>query len=232
MPSLRQVLTTIGVKFTENILCAGRKWLDWPEVSERVVEYAFIMKKMNLTAGRILEVGCVDAHNCLPTVFAALGYETHAIDRREFKVKYPNLTFSRQDAMSISYPDNYFDRILAISAIEHIGLSGRYGVKAGRQRGDREAVEEMIRVLKPDGRLLITVPYGNQCSVVDSLHRIYDRETLSGYLFNGLEIKSEEYTMRDKEGYWIITTQEEAGSTDVRQGFKYAVAMFELGKEQ
>lgn len=45
-----------------------------------------------------------------------------------------------QDARNLSYPDNYFDRVSAISTIEHIPNDG-----------DSLSVKEMSRVLKPGG---------------------------------------------------------------------------------
>ena len=192
------------------------------------MEYAFAVKVMAGGAGRVLEVGCVDAHNCLPTVFAGLGYETHAVDIRDFKVEYPNLTFSRQDITEISYPDAFFDAVLAISVVEHIGLKGRYGVSLGAPSGDRKAIDAMIRVLKPEGRLVVTVPYGRHYKIVDSIHRIYDGAHLREQLFAGLRIRKEEYAVRDEKKSWILASKEMADRIEARSGFGYAVAMFEL----
>jgi SAM-dependent methyltransferase len=228
--NVRQAATVAAIRVASSMIGFGQKRFNWPEVSERVMEYAFAVKVMGGGSGRILEVGCVDAHNCLPTVLAALGYETHAIDIRDFKVEYPNLTFSRQNIMEVSYPDAFFDRVLAISVVEHIGLKGRYGVSAKASSGDRKAIDEMIRVLKPDGRLVITVPYGREYRVVDSVHRIYDSDHLSKQLFAGLKIRSEEYAVRDERKCWVLASKETAGRTEAKSGFGYAVAMFELSK--
>lgn len=53
-----------------------------------------------------------------------------------------------RDARALPYPDNHFDKVYAISVVEHI-----------EDLGDSQAVREMARVLKPGGRLSLTVPF-------------------------------------------------------------------------
>jgi len=59
------------------------------------------------------------------------------------------VTVEVQDARRLTYPDGSFNRVFAISTIEHIGGDG-----------DTQAVKEFARVLRPGGRAVITVPCG------------------------------------------------------------------------
>jgi SAM-dependent methyltransferase len=59
--------------------------------------------------------------------------------------------FGIQDARSLQYEANSFDVVYSMSVVEHI---------AGAN-GDIDGVKEMVRVLKPGGLLLLSVPYGN-----------------------------------------------------------------------
>lgn len=59
--------------------------------------------------------------------------------------------FSTQDARKLRYPQE-LDIVYSMSAIEHI--EGK--------AGDSDSVREMIRVLKPRGLLLVTVPVGQR----------------------------------------------------------------------
>ena len=63
-------------------------------------------------------------------------------------------SFAVQDARRLSYSDNYFDVVYSMSVVEHIE-----GVE-----GDREAMAEMMRVLKPGGQIIVSVPYGSHYS--------------------------------------------------------------------
>ena len=47
----------------------------------------------------------------------------------------------------IPYPENYFDKIFSISVLEHIPYDG-----------DTEALKQILRVLKPGGIAVITLP--------------------------------------------------------------------------
>ena len=75
------------------------------------------------------------------------------------------------DLMDLQYADFTFDKVLAVSVIEHV-LDGE------------RAMREMVRVLKPGGRLLLTTEFNSQVgkrySEADgSFYRIYDPGSLS-----------------------------------------------------
>jgi SAM-dependent methyltransferase len=58
------------------------------------------------------------------------------------------LSFQVADARRLPFPDEAFDHAYSISVIEHIG-----------EDGDFQALAELARVVKPGGRIVITVPY-------------------------------------------------------------------------
>lgn len=58
--------------------------------------------------------------------------------------------FDLQDARRLTFPDESFSVVYSMSVIEHVE----------GDRGDSEAVQEMIRVLQPGGLLVISVPFG------------------------------------------------------------------------
>lgn len=67
------------------------------------------------------------------------------------------------DIRSTSFPDNFFDLVFCISTIEHIGRDNSVyhipyvGVD---HEGDFKALQEIYRIVKPCGRVVVTVPYG------------------------------------------------------------------------
>ena len=69
---------------------------------------------------------------------------------------------SSRTSESLPFPDNSFDQALLVSTLEHVGAdNARYGLSSEPDPNARvEALRELGRVLRPDGRLLVTVPLG------------------------------------------------------------------------
>jgi SAM-dependent methyltransferase len=67
--------------------------------------------------------------------------------------------FSVQDVRSLQYPQEMFDLVYSMSVIEHVD----------GETGDSESIREMIRVLKPGGPLLVTVPVGERYVLQDRI---------------------------------------------------------------
>lgn len=61
-----------------------------------------------------------------------------------------NVNFQVMDALNMDFPDNTFDVVWACESGEHMPDKKRY-------------VEEMVRVLKPGGRIVIATWYGSLC---------------------------------------------------------------------
>ena len=53
-----------------------------------------------------------------------------------------------QDGRALTYPDASFDAAFSVSVIEHIP-----------DRGDSQAIKELVRIVKPGGLIVVTVPY-------------------------------------------------------------------------
>ncbi len=84
------------------------------------------------------------------------------------------------ELQKLSYPSNFFDEVINISVIEHV-------------HDDRKGVEEMMRVLKPGGTLLLTTEYNPNHSKPysesdGSYYRIYDTKSIAK-LFEGFNVE-------------------------------------------
>ena len=64
---------------------------------------------------------------------------------KELNKDIPNIRYQVQDALNLDYPDNFFDLIISVEVIEHVGKPQRM-------------MEEIRRVLKPNGWLIMTYP--------------------------------------------------------------------------
>lgn len=174
-------------------------------VGERIVEYPFIFKNIRgLKKGRILDVGCCGSY--FITQLAALGHEVHGIDIRRHPVKFPKVKTVQGDIRKTTYPNDFFDVVIAISTLEHIGIESKtYGIRHEDPEGDKKAIREMTRILKPNGKMIVTLPYGKG-KRVDI--RTYNAHSLKE-LLSGLKIEVIEFYVLKNE-YWIRVPKAEA----------------------
>jgi len=198
---------------------------DIGQLHGRNIEYSFVIQKLcsNPVGRKVLDVGCSSPHNILPVALTWLGWEVWGIDIREFKVRHPNWHMVIGDIRHTEFPDSFFDYVTAISTIEHIGLT-RYGETSEDLDGDKKALREIKRILKPTGRLLLTVPYGVPV-VVKPVHRIYDKQWLAE-LCEGYQVSECPFYAREKSGYWREVPDEVA--KEARLDGRESLALLEL----
>jgi len=167
----------------------------------------------------LLEFGNVKSR--LSLELASLGYSVTGVDLRPYPYSHPNLRCIRGDFRASELPDAAFDGAVAVSAIEHCGLSG-YGEDAF-ERGDHEIVGEIRRVLKPGGLFLVTVPYG-RAGVSGRGWRVYDAPGLAG-LLRGFEVRDARYFEGVGRSYWMpVPAGQLAGSDSATAGYVRGVA--------
>ncbi len=174
--------------------------------TERVIEYPFVLQNLDGPTGPILDIGCCGSG--LPIALASRGFRVVGMDINPYPYRHPNLLVVRGDALRMPFASGTFAVVLAISAIEHVGI-GHYG-DPWADAGDRLAVGEVARVLAPGGRALITVPFGR--ALTDDWKRVYDPPRLRD-LLAPLHTDRIEYAM-SRDGLWAPTTEGEAVSID------------------
>lgn len=173
-----------------------------PGMEDRAIERPFVFQNLP-PAGDVLDVGCTGSD--LPVVLTGLGYRVTALDARPYGIPNPPFLFVQGDARATGLPSESFDIVTAVSTVEHIGLAGRYDMEDDDPRGDRHAVEEFRRVLKPGGTLLLTVPYG-QAAILRPWHRVYGADELAR-LTEGLELRKAQFFRPDDRGIYHLVDQ-------------------------
>jgi SAM-dependent methyltransferase len=221
------------LKLTPRLVRLAYRFIDVEASAEaappdgRIIEYAFAIEKLIvLGAGKTLDVGCTARLNYLPPTLCSLGWEVWGIDLREFKFRHSNFHFVLGDIRKTDFPDNFFDAVYAVSTLEHIGLSGRYGITKKDTGGDARAVEETARILRPGGRLICTVPWGRQARIISPLQRIYDQPGLES-LFEHWVKKDERWYGQGDDGCWTALSHQDALKVENPQG-DTALALLEL----
>ena len=177
-------------------------------VHERSIEYPFVFMNIGEPPATILDIGCSGSD--FPIVLAAYSFNVYGTDIRDYHIKNPTFTFIKGDIMSTSFPDNFFDIITAISTIEHLGLAGRYEVKDDITSADEIAIKEIKRIIKKNGRFIMTVPYG-RFTIFKPWHKVYDDKNLKN-LITDFSVLKEKYFIRNRNGCWIPATKETASN--------------------
>lgn len=168
--------------------------------TERVVEIPWVISRYR-GERCVLDIGPAFAHPMYTQRLSALRIpELHGVDLSARRIA--GMRLSRADVRAMPYPDGYFDLILCISAIEHVGLdNSRYGLEDGSAGGgDVAALREMRRVLAPGGRILITVPFGRR--ELHSWFRQYDLPAWRALIQAGGLVEMELALYEHGDGGW------------------------------
>jgi SAM-dependent methyltransferase len=175
---------------------------------DRGVEWSFITSRLSRGRGEVLDFGA--SFGNLSIAAAQRGFHVLALDLNEerFPWKHPNVNFLRGDLLKVELPAEQFDFILNCSSVEHVGLRGRYGVAAEETDGDLEAMKRFRALLKPSGRMLMTIPCGEDAAIAP-WHRVYGRQRLPK-LLNGFETVEEEFLVKQGDNRWHLCDRDTA----------------------
>lgn len=97
------------------------------------------------------------------------------VDYRPLHVKVSRLYSVGGDIGRLPFADGSLSSVSCLHVIEHIGL-GRYG-DAIDPLGSEKAAAELVRVLAPNGRLLLSTPVGRG-RVDFNAHRVFSPQTI------------------------------------------------------
>lgn len=197
-------------------------------LDERVVEYPWILSRIPsgsknfLDAGSTLNFKEILENKILEDkkiTIANLNPESNCFWQK-------GISYIFEDIRNLPFKDNYFDFITCVSTLEHVGMNNNLYINNSKYQEEKtidfeKAVLELKRVLKENGKLFITVPFGKyqnfgwfqqfDLNLVNKILEVFgSKEYMANYykykkdgwdISNEIECKDAEYGENHKDDF-------------------------------
>jgi hypothetical protein len=203
-------------------------------VDERIIEYPWMFSKLNGEPQTMLDAGSVLNFDYIldlpPLRQKKLFISTLAPEKRNYAGR--GISYIFEDLRASCFGPDYFDVIVSLSTIEHIGLDNTIlytndPVKK-EARGDDYliAIDEYKRILKPGGKVLLSFPFGARCN--RGWFQVFDQPMVDKIIDRFQPQRHEESYFKYTKSGWIASTAEgcaDATTFDIHQDKEYGEDM-------
>jgi SAM-dependent methyltransferase len=187
-------------------------------VDERCVEYPWVFAHLDFRTERVLDAGSTLNYKYL------LDHPIWESKRLHLMTLAPEaqcywergIAYLYEDLRLIPIRDAFYDRIICISTLEHIGFDNSFFTgRSDEQARPHDfvlAMREFRRVLKPGGTLLLTVPFGKYQNLVTQ--QVFDTARLEQAIdaFKPQHVTRQFYAY--SESGWQIADGEQCGECE------------------
>jgi hypothetical protein len=188
-------------------------------MDERVVEYPWVLSRSLEWGSNVLDAGST-LNNPLLLAHPAIKNKQLIIYSlaHDWMERRPNISYISGDLREMILRDQIIDVAVCISTLEHIGLDNtilytqdkRY--QENRPLDYTAALAEFRRILKPRGRLLITVPFGKPLQL--QWLQQFDQQGIEKIISEfGGKVLALSYFKYDPSG-WVRSTAIECGACE------------------
>jgi SAM-dependent methyltransferase len=202
--------------FRENDLPSGFGY----RLDERAVEYPWLFSRIKSSEKVVLDAGSALNFSDLLVLLQkekrkvyidTLYYEGHVAVK-------PSPSYVYDDLRTTCFKDAFFDAIYSLSTVEHIGLdnTANYIPDESYREEDGgsylEAISELRRVLKPEGTLYVTIPYGTYRNY--GWFQIFDKGMVDALIksFNPVFVDTTYYIYENDQ--WNVSTETACAGCD------------------
>jgi SAM-dependent methyltransferase len=188
------------------------------DLDERIVEYPWLFSRLPPGPGTLLDAGSALNFGYLlhrPTLEEKVVYVcTLAPERRSYWRLGVSYTF--QDLRRTCFRDRFFDYVVSLSTLEHIGLdNARYYTNGGAAEREPDsylrAVAEMARVLRPGGQAYLSVPFGRHIEL--GWLQVFDAAMLDRLIEAFGPASHSEHIFRYTPNGWVLSNRQDSASS-------------------
>jgi SAM-dependent methyltransferase len=193
----------LNSKAFERLFAAGEQLPEGYGVGldERVIEFPWLHSQRPY--GRLLDAGSTLNHEHIVDRFQAAASWLCITTLRPEPAAYTErgISYVYADLRELPFRDGFFQTVICASTLEHVGMDNSIYGDATPPAEDpaREqvaALAELLRVVAPGGRVLVTLPYGR--SEDHRWFRQFDQAALRSLLdpFDGVDVAVRVYAYR------------------------------------
>jgi SAM-dependent methyltransferase len=182
-------------------------------IDERVVEYPWFISRLNEEKTRLLDAGSILNYSYIlqhPKI-KNKDITIITLEPENYCYYYNRVSYLFNDLRNIPIQNNWFDEIVCMSTLEHIGMdnsmySGHPKFKEEKNLDYLKAVAELKRVTKPGGRVYITVPYGKYINF--GWYQQFNAEMIDSIIDTFAPNKLTETYYCYESGGWLISDKQ------------------------